>query len=103
MPWELISHAAAIQARRATRVEPLVAFAQWISGNVECHTLAGFTSHAAQPVRIASTAEKIAGGSTKYLQLSAMPTTCKPKKTQPSAPIACGVFRAMVPRCQARN
>jgi len=39
------------------------------------------TSHAAQPVMIASRAENIVGGSTKYLQLSAIPTTCKPKKT----------------------
>src|SRR6476469_6084222 len=74
-----------------------------LQGSAHIHPFETLTSHAAQPVRIASTAENIVGGSTKYLQLSTIPTICKLKKTQPSAPIACGVLLAMAPRCQARN
>jgi hypothetical protein len=44
--------------------------------------LAALTSQAAHPVRIAGAAENIVGGSTKYLQLSAMPASCSAQKTQ---------------------
>src|SRR5437660_1760968 len=71
-----------------------------------CHyrtVLLAVTSQTAQPVTIASTAEKMTGGGTKYFQLSMMLASCSPKKTQPRAPIACGLPRARLPRCQARK
>src|SRR5271165_2454717 len=60
-------------------------------------------NQAAQPRMVASTAANIAGAIEKYFQFMPIDTNWRTNNAQPSGPMACGLFRASVPRYQVRN